>query len=181
MPARTPAPGIKVEIGNLVTDSIRFTRALSFELSSPLAEYLPFGSAVQWLADEILTPSHVAVNVEVDGNPDFPAGDERALFILVLREVFVNIVKHAHAHRVDVSVRGGHDGIVVEVSDDGRGFDPSSTAVPASMGSPKFGLRAVSERMVQLQGVVSVRSTPGNGTSVSLTVPMPRRDHEASA
>jgi signal transduction histidine kinase len=171
----------KVEMGDLVADSIRFTRALSFELSSPLSAYLPLGSAIQWLTDEILKTSRIIANVEIHGDPEFPAGDDRALFFLVLREVFVNIVKHSRARSVAISVRGEDGRVIVDVSDDGIGFDVSSATGPPSSGSPRFGLRTVSERMLHLQGSVAVESTAGRGTSVSLMVPVPRRDRAASA
>lgn len=172
---------INIEIGEVVAESIRFIRELNSRLSMPLTEHLPLGSAVAWLAEEILGPSRIAVKVRVDGEPVFPAGEQRSALMLVLRELFVNILKHAGAHTVKVVVRGHPGGIEIRVRDDGTGFESPRSDSGSIAADSHHGLRTIRERMLLLRGSVSIDSTPGTGTSVILTVPVVQQEPAVSA
>jgi signal transduction histidine kinase len=160
------------EISERVAESIRYSRSLVSKLSSPLSEYLPLDSAVRWLAEDILHENHIAVDLDVDGAVDFPAGDERALFLLALQEILVNVVKHARARSVQITLRAEAESLRAYVADDGVGFDVAAISPPASAGDMGFGLQTVADRMEALGGSVSVQSRPGRGTWVSLSVPL---------
>ncbi|WP_114559448.1 sensor histidine kinase [Desertihabitans aurantiacus] len=84
-----------------------------------------------------------------------------------LREVLHNVEQHARASRVQVSLEGGADEIVLEVVDDGRGFDLAD--VPERERAGHFGLRGVRERAEQLGGTATISSQPGGGTTVRWT------------
>ncbi len=86
--------------------------------------------------------------------------------LLVVGEALANVRRHARARRVRVALRATGEEIVVEVSDDGAGFDPRQT--PGSVG-----LRAMRERTALLNGRLEVLSEPAGGTTVRLRVPRP--------
>ena len=95
--------------------------------------------------------------------PD-PARDQEVLRIA--QEALQNAVKHAHAHRIAARLQGS-DGILLEVVDDGVGFDPGADGIR----SRRLGLTSMEERAERIGGSISIESTPGEGTTVRLEVP----------
>ena len=85
-----------------------------------------------------------------------------------------NVIQHAHAAHATVALASTEDDARLVISDDGVGFVPED--VMAAPGGPSFGLRAIRERVEQFGGSVDVRSAPGAGTQ--LTVTLPRSRHE---
>jgi signal transduction histidine kinase len=80
-------------------------------------------------------------------------------------EALQNAAKHAHASRIDVRI-GAEDGALrFEITDDGVGFDPSTS-------KDGSGLQNLTDRLAVLGGAVSVSSSPGSGTRVSGHVPL---------
>jgi signal transduction histidine kinase len=87
----------------------------------------------------------------------------------VAQEALNNVVKHADARNVSVTLERRHDQLVVVIEDDGVGF---STAVPAQTSGPKrLGLSGMRERVALVDGNLTVESEPGKGTAVILRVP----------
>jgi signal transduction histidine kinase len=68
------------------------------------------------------------------------------------------------------------DGIVLEIRDDGQGFDPS---MPGRGFGPRFGLQSMRERVESIHGTFAVRSTAGQGTTVRIEVPLIYRGEDA--
>jgi signal transduction histidine kinase len=81
------------------------------------------------------------------------------------------VIKHAGASRVDVRLRGTGNRLEVSVSDDGAGFDVRSAAIR----SFSLGLTSMEERARALEGRLSIESRRGEGTTVSLSMPIPSR------
>jgi two-component system sensor histidine kinase DegS len=87
----------------------------------------------------------------------------------IVQEALSNVEKHAHASRVDVRVECTDDCFRVTVSDDGRGFEtPPDPAAFARAG--RYGLLGMQERAALHSGTLSVRSSPGGGTTVALEI-----------
>lgn len=87
----------------------------------------------------------------------------------IIQEALSNVRKHAHASRASISFAVVGAGLAVAVTDDGAGFDP--TARP-SIGWPRFGLQTMQERAEAVGGTFALKSVPGRGTSVTVTVPV---------
>jgi signal transduction histidine kinase len=81
------------------------------------------------------------------------------------QEALNNVLKHAHARRVQVRLDLAADRVVLEVADDGAGFDPSVR------GGGGFGLPGMRERAERLGGRLQIDSSPGAGTRVRVEVP----------
>jgi two-component system, NarL family, sensor kinase len=96
-----------------------------------------------------------------------PEPHEVALY-RIAQEALQNVVKHAAASQVRLRFTVGPDGARLEVGDDGRGFAPGLGA-PAVGG---YGMHSMSERAELVGGTLSVRSRPGSGTVVTVTVPL---------
>ncbi|MFA4970710.1 MAG: ATP-binding protein, partial [Sulfuritalea sp.] len=78
--------------------------------------------------------------------------------------------KHAGVNDASVSCLCSESQLVLAVDDDGCGFDPADHR-GAMSGQRSFGLSSIYERMVNIGGAMEVDSSPGNGTTITLTVP----------
>jgi two-component system, NarL family, sensor kinase len=88
-----------------------------------------------------------------------------ALVWRVAQEAVRNALRHSGAQNLTVRVDGAADGVVLEVTDDGQGFDPSRRAE-----GHHFGLRGLSSLIAEAGGDLVVRSSPGAGTTIRLQV-----------
>jgi PAS domain S-box-containing protein len=159
------------EIRRLIEQSIQYTRSLTFELSPPILYDLGFEPAVEWLAELIQSQHGMRIEVQRGERQPLPMDDEiRVLLFQTVRELLLNVVKHAQAQRAKVTIgrEGNHIRIVVE--DDGVGL---SILPGAPLSSARgFGLFSIRERLKYLGGHLEVDSEPGRGTRVILTVPV---------
>jgi len=159
------------DLGDLVRQTIRDTRSLTFELSPPVLYELGLEAALEWLADDFRDRHGLAVKVRDDGRPKALSEEVRIILFRAVRELLVNTVKHAGARRVEIETRRDGDSIRIMVEDDGAGFDPAGrSAAPA--GHQGFGLFNIKERLNHLGGRLEIDSTPGQGTKATLTAPL---------
>ncbi len=160
------------EVCSSLDQTIRNTRLLTFDLSSPILYELGFEAAVaEWLTEQIQEKYGIESEFEDDGQPK-PLGDDiRVLLFRDVRELLINVVKHAHAHKVKVSIRRVGSEIRVSVEDDGVGFDLAEVAsIAAQTGG--FGLFSIRERLEQLGGHLELESKLGHGTRVTIMAPL---------
>jgi signal transduction histidine kinase len=85
----------------------------------------------------------------------------------IAQEALQNALRHADARRVSVRLESNAHGLVLEVDDDGIGFEPAAPALRAR----RLGLTSMEERAARIGGRLSIRSTVGSGTTVRLEVP----------
>ena len=108
------------------------------------------------------------ISLEVkEGFPTTSLGNNGTEVLRVIQEALTNVRRHSGARSVRVMLRPNQDGLVIEISDDGRGFDPETT--------PGVGLKSMRERAAALGSKLEVTSEVGKGTRVSLRVPMSQR------
>lgn len=163
-----------LEICNSLGQTIGDTRSLTFELSSPVLYELGFEKAVAgWLTRQIEKKHGIATEFEDDGQ-DKPLDDDvRVLLFRNVRELLINVVKHAQAQKVKVTTAKVDGQIYVTVEDDGVGFDPEKTeAMVGETGG--FGLFSIRERMEQLGGELKIASEPGRGSRMTIIAPLRR-------
>src|SRR5215212_3069754 len=108
------------------------------------------------------------ISLEVkEGLPTTSLGNNGTEVLRVIQEALTNVRRNSGARSVRVMLRPDQDGLVIEISDDGRGFDPETT--------PGVGLKSMRERAAALGSKLEVTSEVGKGTRVSLRVPMLQR------
>jgi PAS domain S-box-containing protein len=161
------------DIQTLLEKSIQYTKSLTFELSPPILYELGFESAIEWFGEQIQKHHKILVKFEEDGKPKPLNKDVSVLVFQTVRELFMNIVKHAQAHEVGVSIRKDGEIIIITVNDDGIGFDTSTIDTTKS-----FGFFSIYERVQYIGGTLEIDSTPGHGTQIILRVPAARRKGE---
>jgi signal transduction histidine kinase len=149
----------------------RKLRAMAFRLNPPMLDQLGFAAALEWMIDELHRMYKLEVTIEDDGTPKPMEPAVSATLYRAVRELLINVAKHAGVDKATVvSTLGDGNTLVVTVSDAGTGFDPDAKA-PAN-GTGGFGLLSVRERLSLLGGEVQIRSNPGDGTTVILKAPL---------
>ena len=161
-------------VRRLLECSIQDARSLIFDLSPPILYELGFLAALEWLADRITDQYRVQVEFENQAGDLRLETDRGVILFQVVRELLVNVGKHSRAPRAKVIVAQGEGVLRVQVNDDGQGFDASRAYDPKERAGG-FGFFSIRERLNYLGGAIEIRSKPGVGTQIFLTLPLPAR------
>ncbi len=161
----TPISTDLEEVGRSLRVSMRSLRSLLVEIYPPDLHTAGLAAAVQDLVAP-LVGTGVRVDVDVSGDED-ASGAAVALVWRLAQESVRNVARHARATRMSLTVRREDDRLVLEVVDDGVGFDPGATPADAH-----FGLRAAESLVREHRGTMEVESSPGSGTIVRVEVPL---------
>jgi signal transduction histidine kinase len=145
---------------------IRTLRELCFALEPWVLRDQGFVSAMEALADEFQHGHSLEIALDIDPADSLSPDDQVCLYQIV-REAVTNAVKHARPSHIDVAVTGSpQTGFMVRIADNGSGF----TDGPDD-GLPHHGLSSMKERASILAGQLVIDSTPGAGTTVTITMP----------
>jgi PAS domain S-box-containing protein len=151
------------EVTDLIRDARQSMTSMSFELSPPMLYDVGFVAASEWLGESLQQRYGLETELATTGGE--PEIDEatRVTLFRALRELLINVAKHAGTRRAKVTVQAEEERVLVTVEDGGVGFDPAGR-----LGG--FGIRSLCERIQSLGGSVLFESAPGQGTRVSITV-----------
>lgn len=169
LPGDPLAPSIS-EIVGLVEQADRAARNISQALSPPILQSLGLAPALDWLGEEIERMYGLRVHVDPGECSKHLVEEIQAVLYRSARELLINVARHAGVREASLGCLCDGDHLVIVVSDAGRGFDPADH-FGAWSGHGSFGLRSVYERITNLGGKVDIDSSPGNGTTVTLSVP----------
>jgi PAS domain S-box-containing protein len=160
------------EISNVLGQIIEDTQTLTYDLGSPILYELGLEAAIkEWLGEEIEQKHNISTFCETDGVPKSMSEDISGFLFRAVRELLVNVVKHAQAHSVRVSLRGEGDKITICVDDDGVGFELSEAGMPKDKKSG-YGLFSIKEHLNHIGGCMDIKSEPDRGTQVVLVAPI---------
>ena len=159
---------------DLVVSTLQDVRRLAVELRPSALDDFGLVPAVERLAATLAEHSDLAVDVGARlGAQRLPPEAETALYRIV-QEALTNVVKHASAGRVSITLVRKEGSAVVVVEDDGKGFDPGSARAGA------LGFVGMRERVELVGGRLTVESAPGSGTTLVAEVPVARPPAELS-
>jgi signal transduction histidine kinase len=165
------------KIHRLIEQTIQDTRTLTFEISPPVLYELGLEAALEWLVKQFRIQYNLRIRLDNDGQPKPVDESLRVIIFRAIRELLVNITKHARAQNIEVSIRRDGGNINITVQDDGIGFDGSQ--IDYNKDETKgFGLFSIRDRLSHLGGHLDIESQPGKGTRVTLVSPL-RHDDEA--
>lgn len=153
-------------LSELAQRTLAEVQALSRQLRPSVLDDLGLAAALRWLADDAAERLGIAVRVKALGRTRLSAEGETALF-RIAQEGLTNAVRHGHAGEAAILLRR-HDGCVtLLVADNGQGFDPR-----AGTRSGGQGMEGMRERARLLGGRLIVRSRPGRGSVLRVTIPL---------
>jgi signal transduction histidine kinase len=158
------------EIRELIEQTIKFTRSLTFELSPPVLYELGFKAAIEWLTEQIQEKHGIKARFNSEGSFRTISEEIRVLLFKTIRELLFNIVKHAQAQIASVFIQEDRNHITIKIKDDGIGFN-TDTIDSLSYEEGGFGIPNIRERIRYLGGTFAVQSKPGKGSTVEITVP----------
>jgi signal transduction histidine kinase len=159
--ARKAAAGLR----ELVVATLQDVRRLAVELRPSALDDFGLMPAVERLAATVSEPSGPTVDVEAHLGEERLAPEAETVLYRIVQESLTNIIKHASARRVSITlVRKGASAVVV-VEDDGSGFDPDEIRDGA------LGIAGMRERVALVGGKLTLESAPGAGTTLVAEVP----------
>lgn len=165
-----PPPGLQAVV-EIIAEATRTTRNLMAELNTPpVLESEDLIAMIGWVIDKMSEE-----NLDIDfihEEPQIPLNrDLLTIVYQAVRELLLNISKHAGVSKATVRVHRSSEGLLIEVSDEGRGFFPTD-ALRAPGSDNGFGLLNIQERLRWLRGSLDLDSSPGHGTLARITLPL---------
>lgn len=152
---------------DLINNSIKETRSLTYDLSPPILHELGLISALKWKLEKLneefgiitsLTNLSVSLNI---------SNETVILLYRIFSELLNNVIKHANSSELQIDIKQYETEICFEVIDNGKGFDLSEYAA-----KPKgFGLFNIRERLESIQGALEIESEINKGTKVKIFIP----------
>jgi signal transduction histidine kinase len=157
-----------LEAEDALKQALTYTRTLVADLSPPVLREFGLPAALTWLGEHML-PHGLSVAVTIaEDCPPLPE-DQAVLLFQSVRELLMNVAKHAGTDRAAVSLFvTGDRTLRIVVEDAGKGFDAAAADRP----SEQFGLFSIRERMQVMGGALEVDSSPGRGTRATLVRPL---------
>ncbi|MEO7859976.1 MAG: PAS domain S-box protein [Nitrospirales bacterium] len=161
------------ETEEVLSKALHYSRTLMAELSPPVLQEHGLPAGLRWLGEQM---AHRGLTVRVDagGAADVRLPDDSAVLLFQsVRELLLNALKYAECHEVAVRMEQADGRLRIEICDDGVGFDPvAADSYNSTAMSSKFGLFSIRERMTALGGWFDLKSSPGEGTSAALVMPL---------
>lgn len=151
----------------LVDDSCRELRQVAHNMMPPALIKNNFSGAIADFVNK-LDKSTLAVHVHTEGLDNRMDPQTETMLYRIIQECVNNVVRHAAATSLDISIIGDQDGISATVEDNGRGFDTNDSRFREGIG-----IRNILTRVKFLRGSVEFDSAPGRGTAISLHIPGP--------
>jgi PAS domain S-box-containing protein len=158
------------DVAVLLENSIHDIRTLTFGLRPPLLDTAGIEAALEWLCTSLHKDYRLQVDFRCGCRPLKLAGEKSYALYQSIRELLLNVVKHAGVDRAELSCRPIAGRLVVHVADNGDGFDQSAEQSRRATGGG-IGLFNVQQRIEQLGGSFAIASS-GQGTFVTLTMPL---------
>ncbi|MCA1849473.1 MAG: histidine kinase, partial [Acidobacteria bacterium] len=161
------------EITSATSQAIEEVREIAYNLRPYHLDRLGLTSTIEAMIEKIAATSEINFSAEIDNLDGLLAKESEINLYRVIQESLNNIVKHSGAAAAQVKIMRDESGISITIRDDGRGFllEPMSPAESRRRG---FGLTGMAERVRMLGGTHTIHSAPGEGTTVSIRINLPR-------
>jgi signal transduction histidine kinase len=160
-----------------IDSTIQMVRRISTELRPGILDHLGLGAALEWQANEFQVRTGIKCDVQASLRDLQLPQDLNTTFFRIFQETLTNIIRHAGATRVIVTLRQRDGSILLEVKDNGRGISDAEVWNTKSMG-----LVGMRERAALLGGNFNItRVSPKNGTRVTVSIPLKPRTQNQGA
>ena len=149
----------------LADSTLQSVRRISTELRPGVLD-LGLAAALEWQVREFQARTGIRCRLRLSGQ-EVVAPDVSTALFRILQEALTNVARHAGATRAEVVLKKQPDTLVLQIRDNGRGFNPAN-----SSSSKSLGLLGMRERSAILGGRVDLSSAPGKGTRVTARIPL---------
>jgi signal transduction histidine kinase len=159
-------------VNSIVQDTLQNIRDRSQMFRPAILDDFGLEQALQWFAAQFGRQTGVTVHLTCETGEGFVPREEAIHLYRIVQEALSNVARHSEAHEAWVTLSAAEGELVLEVRDQGKGFDTAARA--SEIDRPGFGLMGIRERAEHLRGRCAVISYPGKGTTVRVQVPLRR-------
>jgi PAS domain S-box-containing protein len=159
------------ETSRYIDEIIENVRRLSRDLSPSILEDLGLTSALQWLTENFDKQYSLMTSSDIDNIDDLFPKEAQTNLYRISQEALTNIGKHAEAKHVSYAVKENEGSVTLSIEDDGKGFDVNRVRSVHSL-EKGLGLDAMEERAHMLGASLDIKSQVGEGTKITLTIPL---------
>jgi signal transduction histidine kinase len=154
--------------------AIGSVRRIAAELRPRVMDDLDFRESLTWQTQEFFKHSGIQIELDLSAADEVREDGLATALFRIVQESLTNVVRHAGADRVEVSLHRANDQLILRISDNGRGFDIEN-------GAGGVGLVSMRERCGAIDATFAVDSYPGAGTRIEVSVPMAHPSPSESA
>jgi len=158
------------EISAAAAEAINEAREISYHLRPSQLERLGLTTSIKEMIEHVAGTSGIHFDYDIAPLDGVFSPESEINFYRIAQESLNNVIKHSGASKVNVSIRHDNRGVELTIRDDGKGFEPTPTCVDGSS-ITGFGLTSIAERARLLGGSHVVESTPGRGTTITVSIP----------
>lgn len=159
------------EISELAQESIDEVREISYDLHPHTLDRLGLQKGIQSSINKFVQVTPINILQEIDEINNLFTSIEEIHIFRIIQEALNNVVKHSKATECKVIVKKQNDRLNIHVIDNGIGFDVDD--LMSSHDTLKnFGISNISERVKFLKGELNIQSSPGNGTAITVSIPI---------
>lgn len=149
----------------LLDNTIQVTRNVAASLRLPVLD-MGIVTALEWLVSDFSKQSGIDCELLLPETPIHLNEDSSIVIFRITQESLTNVSRHSAASKVIISIKIDSDKFILEIHDNGQGFDPAKPRKPKSLG-----LIGIQERAIALGGNTTIASTPDGGTLIQVCVP----------
>jgi len=162
--------GLKIRINEIIEKA----RNLSHQLAPPDLKYIGLVNAVKELTNAFAVEKKLSVKFLHQNLEDIDFENKDIILFRIIQEALTNVIKHAQAKNIEVSLQYKQGKVYLKIKDDGKGFNPKEYGRSAK----SLGLSVMRERAKLVGGIIQLKSSPGAGTHIQLSVPV-KEKHNA--
>lgn len=160
------------QLEKLAMQGVKELQRMVSGLHPPQLDDLGLLAALRWYASDTSKRFGIPINLVAHGNKPIVSSDVRAVVFRIAQEAITNVVRHAHASKIDIQLDYSEDNIYLRVEDDGMGFN-TDDVMRKKPGKPTaWGLLGMVERASLVGGTCNILSQPGKGTLIEVNVPI---------
>ena len=151
----------------LIDEAIQTVKRISTELRPGVLDDLGLSAAIEWAGQEFEKRTEIKLEFASRPKDIILDGDRSTAIFRIFQEALTNIVRHANATKVRISLRQDGDRVILRIRDNGKGIDKKQLSDPKA-----FGLIGMRERAMSKGGDVKISGTPGGGTTIIVSIPL---------
>jgi two-component system sensor histidine kinase UhpB len=157
-------------MSELIDSTIHTVQRISAQLRPGLLDDIGLLAAIEWQAEEFQKRTGISCELSISSQ-DITLDSERSTSIFrIFQETLTNITRHADATKVKVNLLKKGNRLELKIKDNGKGISEDKISDPKSLG-----LVGIQERVFFLGGNIEIKGTQDNGTSITVSIPLPKR------